>query len=275
MNWWGKVIGGAFGFSVLGPLGVLFGAAIGHMFDQGLDPEQWAQGNTERVQTAFFTATFSIMGYLAKSDGQVTRDEIDVAEGVMDQMQLNPEQRKAAIQLFNQGKKENFPVDDVLVQFKTECHRRSTLIQMFVEIQIMTVLADGVYHRDEETALKKMAVQLGYNHYELSSIMSRMQAEYAWSHQGEQSSYSGDSGRSSGGRGAKPSSSGIDYAYSILGVTSDASDAEIKKAYRRLMSQHHPDKLVSKGLPEEMMALAKKKAQDITRAYDTIKKSRR
>lgn len=272
MNWWGKIIGGAFGFSVMGYLGLLLGVAIGHMFDQGMESlgkGQWAQGNTERVQTAFFTATFSIMGYLAKVDGRVSKDEIAMAGHVMDQMQLNPDQRKAAIALFNEGKEPGFPVSAVLDQFKIECSRRSTLIQMFIEIQIMTVLADGIYHSEEEIALKLVGEHLGYGANDISAVMQRVQAAYAWDHV-DSGSEQGSSYQSS----QKASVNELDYAYSILGVTSDATNSQIKKAYRRLMSQHHPDKLVSKGLPEEMMVLAKKKSQEITRAYDTIKKSR-
>ena len=57
-------------------------------------------------------------------------------------------------------------------------------------------------------------------------------------------------------------------------MSKNASDADVKKAYRRLMNQHHPDKLVSKGLPEEMMKLANEKTQQIKEAYERIKKSR-
>ena len=276
MNWWGKIVGGAFGFSLMGPLGALLGSALGHMFDQGiesLDKDAWARGNTERVQAAFFTATFSVMGYLAKIDGRVSRDEIDMAGHIMDQMDLQPEQRKAAIRLFNQGKKSGFPINDVLDQFKTECARRSTLIQMFLEIQIMTVLADGIYHPEEQNALQQIAEHVGYNVYELRAVMERVTAAYAWEHEEQQYGYNHQQQDSSRTRG-RTSQTELDYAYSILGLTRGASEAEVKKAYRRLMRQHHPDKLVSKGLPEEMMELAKKKAQEITLAYNAIRKSR-
>jgi len=66
----------------------------------------------------------------------------------------------------------------------------------------------------------------------------------------------------------------IDDAYRILAVKKTNSDAEIKKAYRRLMSQNHPDKLISKGLPESMLKMANSKTQKIKEAYDRIKKSR-
>jgi len=60
----------------------------------------------------------------------------------------------------------------------------------------------------------------------------------------------------------------------VLGVTAQADDDEIKKAYRRLMNQHHPDKLVSKGLPEEMIRLATQKTQEIKAAYERIRQAR-
>ena len=77
MAWWGKALGGAFGFMLGGPLGALMGIAFGHSFDRGmnsLDDADWRSGGHYRVQAAFFTATFSVMGYIAKADGKVTRD---------------------------------------------------------------------------------------------------------------------------------------------------------------------------------------------------------
>jgi len=79
MNWWGKFLGGGFGFLIGGPIGALIGVVVGHNFDNGLtrlnheDQEDQSPGSQERVQAAFFTATFATMGHLAKSDGQVTR----------------------------------------------------------------------------------------------------------------------------------------------------------------------------------------------------------
>ena len=147
MSWWGKVVGGAFGFMMGGPLGALLGASLGNYFDNGLGglnlDSSLGPGATERVQSVFFTSAFALMGYIAKSDGQVTRDEIAMAEQVMRQMRLNQQQRKVAINLFNAGKKDDFPVHEVLAQFKRECSRRSNLIQMFLEIIIATAFADG------------------------------------------------------------------------------------------------------------------------------------
>lgn len=253
MSWWGKVIGGGFGFMFGGPLGALAGMAIGHQFDRGLNLPQLEQGDPERVQLAFFTATFSVMGYLAKADGQVSRSEIQMAENIMGQMNLNAQQRKAAITLFNQGKQDDFQLNEVLSQFKQECQRRTNLLQMFLEILIATAFADNKLDAAEHTALKHIATEIGFSAQQLEQLIRMVGAQQTHS------------------QTQRPS---IDTAYAVLGVSRDISDAELKKTYRRLMSQHHPDKLVARGMPEEMIKLANQKTGEIKSAYEQIKKSR-
>lgn len=253
MSWWGKVIGGGFGFMFGGPLGALAGMALGHQFDKGLNLAELEPGNPERVQLAFFTATFSVMGYLAKADGKVSRSEIQMAENIMGQMNLNAEQRKAAIALFNQGKQDDFQLDEVLSQFKRECHRRTSLLQMFLEILIATAFADNTLDAAEHNALKRIAADIGFSPQQLEQLIRMVGAQQ------------------SHGQTQRPS---IDNAYAVLGVSRDISDAELKKTYRRLMSQHHPDKLVAKGMPEEMIKLANEKTGEIKSAYEQIKQSR-
>lgn len=262
MSWWGKIFGGAFGFALGGPLGALLGAALGHRFDKGyerfMDEGATSQADVERIQSAFFTATFSVMGHLAKSDGRVSEAEIQLAQSVMSQMQLNADQRRAAINLFNQGKADDFQLDEVLQQFKQECHRRKNLIQMFIEILIATILADGVAHQAERNKLHYIGKQLGFPPFIIDQLIKMVQAQQEFAYQQ--------------GRASKtPPQSTLKAAYQVLGVEESASDAEVKKAYRRLMNQHHPDKLVAKGLPEEMMKLATEKTQEIKNAYEQIK----
>ena len=239
-----------------GPLGALLGAALGHNFDKGLKLSDEfggvAYGDQERVQAAFFAATFSIMGHIAKADGKVTRAEIANAEAIMARMQLDAEQRKAAIKLFNEGKADDFPLQDVLQQFRRECHRRVSLMQMFIEIQISTAFSDQKLHPAEKAILYRIADALGF---------SRSQLDHLFHIAG-------------GVPSPKTKKAALREAYEILGVSEQASDAEVKKAYRRLMNQHHPDKLVAKGLPEEMIKLANEKTQQIREAYEQIKQSR-
>ena len=271
MAWWGKLIGGTLGFMLGGPLGALLGASFGHNFDAspgsatsgrarerilpGGSAYQGHSGNQERVQTAFFTATFSIMGYVAKADGRVTQDEINLANALMDEMQLSEPQKKLARSLFNQGKQDNFDFNAVVDQFRHECHRRTTLLRMFLEIQVQAAFADNRLDAKENDILGMLAEKLGFSHNELSHVINMVRGSIP--------------GQSQNGA---PS---IEAAYGVLGVKAEATDAEIKRAYRRLLSQHHPDKLVSKGLPEEMIKLANEKTHEIRQAWQTIQSARK
>jgi DnaJ like chaperone protein len=271
MAWWGKAVGGALGFVLGGPLGALLGGVLGHNLDRGLASFEGVEtldpGERERVQSAFFTATFSVMGHMAKADGRVSAREIALAEAVMTQMELSSDKRRAAIGLFNEGKADRFPLDEVLEQFRRECHRRRTLMQMFLEIQIQAAYADGPPGSSEDRLLRHICARLGIPEFLLRRLeqLVRLQQEFG----------AGAAGR--GGRvPQQPAARGptLAQAYAVLGVEEKATDAEVKRAYRRLLSQHHPDKLVSKGLPEEMMKLAAQKTHEIRRAYEIVTEAR-
>lgn len=277
MSWWGKVIGGAFGFMVGGPLGAALGVALGHNFDRGLEGVQLPGGDQERVQTAFFTACFSVMGAVAKADGQVSKAEIRVAENMMQQMRLTADMRAAAINLFDQGKQADFPLDEILDQFRQECHRRQNLLQMFMEIQLQAAYADGRMDAAEDRMMRHICARLGFPELLFRQLDTMVRLAMGLHAQGEwQGRYSSQQGHQEQAQQSRASRSdmSISEAYAVLGITSSATDAEVKKAYRRLMSQHHPDRLVSKGLPEEMMELAKQKTQQIRKAYEIISAAR-
>lgn len=266
MSWLGKFIGGAFGFMLGGPLGAILGASVGHQFDIGIGGFQndaaFNPGDQHRVQMAFFTATFSVMGHIAKADGRVSPEEISLANRVMEQMAISGEMRKTAINLFQQGKNDDFPLDEVLAQFYKECHRRTDLIRMFLEIQMQEAFADGVLDSNEERLLLHICSRLRISRFDYERIKIQLQAQYRFYGQGQRQYYR-----------LQPQQSSLEDAYGVLGLTPAATEAEVKKAYRRLISQNHPDKLVAKGLPEEMMKLAKEKTQKISKAYETIQKS--
>lgn len=269
MSWWGKLVGGAFGFMLGGPLGALLGVALGHNFDKGLGalPEHgaFASGDRERVQTAFFTATFSIMGSVAKADGRVSPEEIRMAEAIMADMSLDAAKRKTAINLFHQGKSPDFALEAVLEQFRHECHGRSTLIGMFVEIQLQAAYADGRLDPAEDRLLLHICTRLGVSEFDYRRLERMVRAELGFRQR------AGGAGARHAPASARPS---LGAAYQVLGVDAAASDAEVKRAYRRLLSQHHPDKLVSKGLPEEMMKVATQKTNEIRKAYERIREAR-
>ncbi len=264
MSWWGKVIGGAFGFMLGGPLGALFGAALGHNFDLGQrggkptpDLEFDAR---ERTQTAFFGATFAVMGHLAKVDGRVTRDEVQAATAIMDQLGLDPFLKEVAQSLFRQGREREFDLHEVLEQLRREALGRKNLLRLFIEIQLVAAYADGVLHPAERQLLLQICDRLGFSRYEFSVLdaMTRANRRY----------------RAGTGHPARETGMSLKDAYAMLHVSPKAEPPDIKRAYRRLMSQHHPDKLVAKGLPEEMVKLATQKTQEIKAAYEKVREAR-
>ena len=256
MSWWTSVLGGALGYMIGGPLGAMLGVAFAGNLSKGKSnfrgsASDYRPGDQQRVQAAFFSSVFSVMGYIAKVDGKVSKSEILLAQQVMQHMQLSEDMQKAAKELFNQGKQNDFNLDEVLEQFRTECHRRTHIIRMFLEIQIQATYADGVFDDKEYDALKYIAQKLRFPIPELERLIQQ---------------FSVASGKSS--------KLTIDDAYVILGADKNLTDKELKTAYRRLLSQHHPDKLVAKGLPEEMTKMANEKTQEIISAYELIKKHR-
>ena len=276
MAWLGKILGGALGFAIGGPIGALVGVALGHNLDRSARAERgWTDPDLldaddaadfldspelldprERTQTAFFTATFAVMGHLAKADGLVTRDEIRLASRVMDEMQLSDAHRRLARRLFREGRAADFPVGEVLDQLRRECRYSGHLITMFVEILLHAAFADGELHAQERALLASICARLRLPAGELDRLEAMVRAEHH-------------------ARSGKPSDALSDRdAYAILGVDETCSDAELKRAYRRMMNRHHPDKLVAKGLPEEMMRVATEKTREIKAAYDRLKEVR-
>ena len=249
MSWW-TFVGAYVGFTLGGPLGALLGGVVAHQISSG-SGQRAIPNKNNRAQTAFFTATFSVMGHICKADGSVTQDEVRTAEQVMSQMSLSQAQRTAAIALFEAGKKDNFPLQEVLEQLRSELGISKNIKRVFLEIQCSAAYADGVLHPAEEKLLYTIAQYINFPEYELKSILAAM--------------------ASAGNYNNSSKKMRREDACTILNVSPNADAKEIKRAYRKLMSQHHPDKLIAKGLPEEMIACATKKTQEIRAAYDRLK----
>lgn len=252
----GKLVGGLLGFVFSGFFGALVGIFAGHMVDRWRERSPLDATLAQRIQGAFFRATFMAMGHVCKSDGRVTRAEIDAAERIMERMALTPEQRREAIAYFNAAKQREFDLDAVLDEFRLLCRWQPNLFRFFFEVQLQAALADGRVEPAERETLLGIARRLGLSRRDYVRIESLLRG--------------GQHQRAAAGSRERS----LSASYEILGVPSSATDNEVKRAYRRLMSQHHPDKLASKGLPEEMMKLAKEKTQEIRSAYDAIRSAR-
>lgn len=269
MSWLGKLVGGAFGFLMGGPLGALLGAAMGHQFDQahsGPGPFRAEVESAEqyRAQMAFFTAVFSVMGHLAKADGRVNEAEIEMARRLMQRMQLNEAMRKAAMRLFNDGKQPGFDLDEVVGQFRQECHKHHSLQRAFVEFQLELALCDGLLDGNEERVLLRVCERLRFSRFEFHALKTAMEAQLRISRGGWRS-------QQAYGRPREPS---LEECYATLGVAASASDADVRRAYRRLLSKHHPDKLAAAGVAEEKVRQANEKTHEIRKAWDIVRKAR-
>jgi DnaJ like chaperone protein len=281
VSWFGKVVGGLLGFAAGGPIGALLGATLGHGVDRGVQKlaEDYGLpfGDRRRIESAFFSATFSVMGHIAKADGRVSEAEIALAETVMSRLQLIGERRSAAIALFRQGKQPGFDLDGVIARFRRECMGRRLLIQLFLEVQLQAAYADGEPSAAKRQVLEEIRVGLGVSPVLFRQLenLVRMQRRFAGARAGGYRTGQGAGGAGSGaGRRAPSAGPTLKDAYALLGVQPKDSDDVVKRAYRKLLSQHHPDKLVSKGLPEDMIRLASQKTHEIRRAYEMIQASR-
>lgn len=268
-NFAGKLIAGLLGFLTLGPVGLLFGLAIGHAFDRGLWQALQAASpdNLARIQRQFFDTTFTLLGYVAKADGRVSEMEIAQAESLFRQLRLNPAQRQAAILRFKEGSEPGFdPAATVAAFAERVGPRRQAQHTLFAFLASMA-LADGELSAPERGALHTIATLLNVPVAEVDRLVAMISAQARF-HTG------GGQQRSYGYAGGPAPRDQLKDAYQALGVESSVTDAEIKKAYRKLMSENHPDKLIAKGVPDEMVKLATERSQEISTAYDVIRNAR-
>ena len=258
---YGKIICGLIGLSVGNIFGLVIGLFIGHAFDKGLartlqfgSPE-----NIERIKVSFFETTFLLSGYIAKADGQVSKREIEHTEQIFNQMGLSAEQRQRAIELFRQGSAGDFAVEPAVTAFLQTCGPQRQLQQTILLFLISVALADQKIEPAEQAALARIASLMGLGAAQLAQLLRMAQAQEHFH------------GRE--GFAAQPGTS-LDDAYAAMGITNDVNDKDLKRAYRKLMSEHHPDKLIAKGVPEDMIKLATERSQEIQAAYQMIRKHR-
>ena len=247
MQYIGKIIGFFLGYQIFhGLFGGIFGAFLGHLADKKLyelgSVRSSIFGKNLTRQTLFTLTTFAVLGHLAKAKGRVTEEDIQNARNLMAHLNLDAKTQQEAQKAFTLGKEADFPLRNVIREFREACARRQDLLRFFIQVQITAAIQDG------ELDAQQYSQQ---SHYSQGSYSQGGYSGYQQSHQ--------------------PS---IDAAYKVLGVTANDDQNTVKRAYRKLMNENHPDKLAAKGLPDEMMELAKEKTQQIQAAYDLIYKQK-
>ncbi len=266
-----------FGHSFFGAfIGLLVGGFISFKLSGGLLGKLSGFGNvagmkglkTER-QSLFFKTVFTMMGKLAKSDGRVSEQEVAHVEKFMTQLNMSAEHRKQAIGYFKTGSQVDYEIEPLLQEFNAVTTASPNLKQMMMVYLVRVALADGKLHPNEADVLEEIAQQIGISPEAFARLLAMLQGQDQFS-----GGHYHTSGQSSGGVGGYTSASAISSAYQALGVSEGDTDVEIKKAYRRLVREYHPDKLAGQGLPEGMIKEATKRTQEIQTAYDLIKKNR-
>jgi DnaJ like chaperone protein len=259
----GKLLGAVFGYLAAGPLGAIIGFIVGYFFDKGFAPFTTfgSRAHLAEVERVFFTTVFTVMGHLAKADGRISEEEISDAERLMANLGLSADHRREAIELFRRGAAPEFLLEPQIEAFLHQCAGRPDLKNLLLEYLLSLALADGVLHADEQALLRRVAVALGFSPAQFDQFLEMLQAQQQFQQRGAGA--------------AAPPASALTDAYRALGVAPEASDREVKTAFRRLMSQHHPDKLIAQGVPADMVKLATEKTQEIQAAYDLIERSRR
>jgi DnaJ like chaperone protein len=248
MGWFGKVVGGTIGFALGGPLGAVAGAAFGHTFDSN-GKQRFVNDNTrfssgEEAQFTFFIAAFSMLAKLAKADGSISKEEINSIEDFMiKDLNLNLESRRLAMNIFHAATRSQETFHDFANQFYMQFSREPQLLELMMDMLFRVSVADGVLSESEEQLIHSAARVFNFNDAEYSKLKSRYIKDF-------------------------------EKYYAILGCSGNDSDAQIKKQYRKLVLEYHPDKIASKGLPEEFTKFANDKFREIQGAYEVIKKEK-
>tara|TARA_Y100001970_G_scaffold294102_1_gene446867 strand:- start:162 stop:941 length:780 start_codon:yes stop_codon:yes gene_type:complete len=256
LKWSGKFFFGFFGFLIGGPIGFIFGLIFGHQFDKNTQDKRFNSFRVNKISYIFFKRTFNLMGYIAKSDGHISEKEINVARRLMHNMSLSPNQVKEAIKFYTQGKDLNFFWEEAVDSLYEDLKGHPDLIKAFIETQMQAAFLSEDLDPKKRNLIWRVAEILRISRDEFSQMEALI-----YSH------------NFSGKRPAN-SKKDLETAYKVLGVNMSTDNQDIKIAYRRLMNQHHPDKLVARGLPKSMVREAEKKTQEIRLAYEKIKKNR-
>lgn len=273
MNNWGRYIGAIVGYflGLMLYVNELFGAIVG--FIVGMIFEQLAQKikkptftkltaeDLERIRSGFFSATFTVMGFLAHVAPNKRGDINQVAIRVMDRIGVPDHRRRAALDYFEDGQAGDFALHSAVSSFYRTHSDKPHLLEMFLELQLYAMYSKGRFSREERDTLLGIAYQMDLTEDDFLRLEKMIKAEF---------DYSKSRGGNKGWFGSKRRV-GLKDAYTVLRTSPDATDDEVKQAYRRLTSQNHPDKLAAMGMTAEVLRGAEDKTREIRNAYEVIK----
>jgi DnaJ like chaperone protein len=237
MNIWGKIIGGTAGFALGGPIGGLLGALAGHAVDTYTEDRR---GDLPEREVAFTIALIALSAKMAKADGVVTRDEILAFREKVDIPQKDIDN---VSRLWDLARQTPDGFDGYARQVAGMFPSGSPVLDQMMELLFFIARADRQISPIEEEYLGHVARILGYGDAEFV----RLKLVY-------------------GDPEANP--------YDVLGVTPDAEDAAIRQAWIAMARDHHPDRLMAEGLPEEFIRAANERLAAINQAYEDIKTMR-
>jgi DnaJ like chaperone protein len=203
-----------------------------------------------RTQQLLIMAMFAVMGKVAKMDGRVTTGEVKYASTIMQLLGLNSAERQQAINYFEQGKLPNTDVLPCVMDLASAIGKNSALANLFLKIQCRHAFVKGELRLKEKVLLRDVAEIFGFQKAELLTICNEMQG-HVDTKQSRTRSF-------------------LSNAYKVLQLEPDVEDGEIRRAYLRMMSRYHPDKLVRDNLSEESLKQAQEKSMAIRTAYETV-----
>ncbi|MFA6846445.1 MAG: TerB family tellurite resistance protein [Sphaerochaetaceae bacterium] len=249
MAWLGKLFGGTLGFMFGGPLGMIAGIAFGHMFDKAdaLGKRQTPyEGSSDSSQMMFFVGAFSMIARIAQADGQVTQSERDAINNfIRTKLNLGVQEQAAAMRVFDAALQGGGTFEQFASQFYENFSSSPALLQLMIEFFYQVSAADGRVNIEEEAMIRQAVNIFRIPSYVVDAICKKY----------------GCSSRS-------------DHAYAVLNLEPNATDEEVKRSYRKMSIEFHPDTLASKGLGTEFKAAAEAKFREIQEAYEEIKKER-
>jgi DnaJ like chaperone protein len=256
----GKIIGGVLGFIMAGTGGAILGAIIGNLFDKGLNGQFNNKVNIflhekrNQVQLNFIKTLACLMGLLAKADGRVSEHEIKFAQHVFKHLKLNEEQRKLAVTWFTLSKNGQVSFQDQQRLLQNLKESNIALCRHCLDLSYQMAIIDGL-NMKKVNALNQLLSSIGFSPINLNYDDEPNSYQYQQSSQ--------NSSRSN-------SNINIHQAFATLELDSTADQKTVKRNYRRLIGQYHPDRMIAKGVGAEELKRATEKTQQISKAYKYI-----